>query len=346
MKKAISLILLFTILLSCFVSCNNSGNVPDKPDVDDNPSGTNDNPPATIDVAEVNISQSSLTMVVGDRKAISATVVPSDATNKTLTWSSTNTAIADYVNGEIVALGIGNCVIKATSNNGKVASCMVSVKNKAVLAESVSFPGTTYYMGIGENKYCVLSIKPDVLDSYKGSVTSSDQSVVEASYSQDKEAKVAFLAKKEGTATVTVTMDGGKSASVKIVVVDVGKLVKINMPDLPLYLAKYFTSGKLWSIGRLDDITINLLVIDKNNIEVTITTRITKTYDYQGSMSDNYVGCYMDLYSENDVFCHAEWIAEDGYIVGQSFTHSYSFIAGIDDDMTPREFTIKFRDDK
>lgn len=249
-------------MLSCFVSCNNSGNVLDKPDVDDNP-------PATIDVAEVNISQSSLTRVVGDRKAISATVVPSDSTNNILTWSSTNTAIADYVNGEIVALGIGNCVIKATSNNGKVASCMVSVENKAVLAESVSFPKATFYMGIGENRDCVLSIKPDVLDSYKGSVTSSDQSVVEASYSQDKEAKVSFLAKKEGTATVTVTLDGGKSASVKIVVVDAGKHVKINMPDLPLYLASYVTSGKTRSIARIDDITINLLVIDKNNIKVT-----------------------------------------------------------------------------
>ena len=62
--------------------------------------------------------------------------------------------------------------------------------------------------------------------------------------------------------------------------------------------------------------------------------------------SDTPCGGYMDLYSENDVFCNAELILAYGYIVGQSFTDSYSFIAVIDDDMTPREFTIKFRDDK
>ena len=130
------------------------------------------------------------------KKTISATITPSNATDKTLTWTSSNTAVADYVNDEIVALGAENCVVKATSNNGKVGSCFTTVQKAAILAESVSFPAAAYYMGIEESKYCSLSTKPDALDSYKDTVTSSDQSVVQASYSQDHEAKVNFMAKK------------------------------------------------------------------------------------------------------------------------------------------------------
>lgn len=86
--------------------------------------------PKTISVSSVSISNSSVSLTVGDSKTISAYVSPSNASNKNITWSSTNNSIAMVSGGKITAKSAGTATIIASSNNGKKAYCNITVKAK------------------------------------------------------------------------------------------------------------------------------------------------------------------------------------------------------------------------
>ena len=75
----------------------------------------------------LNVSTLSL-MNAGKTSQLTATVAPSTATNKTVTWTSSNTAIATVSTGGLVtAKGGGKCTITVTTSNSKTATCTVYV---------------------------------------------------------------------------------------------------------------------------------------------------------------------------------------------------------------------------
>lgn len=340
MKKTISIFLFLIILLSCFTACNsteNPNNTDDKSNTDDKPN--------VVEVTAINLSKHSVEMVVDDKQSISATVVPSNATDKNITWKSSDSSVADYLNGKIVAFKVGSCVIIATSSNGKVDYCTVTVNRKQILADSVSFKYTSTTIPLNQNSVTTLSFSPNSLDSYNGTVKSSDPSVLTAKYSCDKNGKVSLYPHKEGTATITVTLENGKSTSAVFKVVDIQKLVKVNLPECPAAVGRYYSSGKCATRAVVVDMSVDLeYIYSSGDIGVTITLTVKKSYDDEGSKPNSAVDFYLDLYKENDVFCEAEWVRKYGLIVDQTFTDTYTFTVAIDDNMTPREFTIKLRD--
>lgn len=95
----------------------------------------------TIHPASVSISENSATMTVGETKQLTATVTPEDAYIKTVKWSSNNiSAVKVDENGMLTAVGAGKATITVTTVDGShTASCEVTVNNKYVPVESVSF---------------------------------------------------------------------------------------------------------------------------------------------------------------------------------------------------------------
>ena len=80
----------------------------------------------TIPVESVTLNKNELTMVKGEEIALTATVLPADATDKTVTWSSTDTKVATVINGVVTAVAEGICTITAMVG-GKTADCKVTV---------------------------------------------------------------------------------------------------------------------------------------------------------------------------------------------------------------------------
>lgn len=81
-----------------------------------------------ITVSSVTVSESKLLMQVGLTYNLSAKVLPSNATNKKVTWKSDNTSVATVSSsGKVTAKGKGQCVITATTANGVSGSCIVVV---------------------------------------------------------------------------------------------------------------------------------------------------------------------------------------------------------------------------
>ncbi len=86
--------------------------------------------PSVVKVSSVSLNPSSLSLTKkGQTARLSATVSPSNATNKSINWSSSNNNVATVSNGVVTAVGNGSATITATAadGSGKRASCSVTV---------------------------------------------------------------------------------------------------------------------------------------------------------------------------------------------------------------------------
>ena len=84
---------------------------------------------SNVAVSSVSISPASVSLTVAGTQQLTATVLPSNATNKNVTWSSSNTAIATVnPSGLVTAVGAGSATITVTSQDGaKTATSAITV---------------------------------------------------------------------------------------------------------------------------------------------------------------------------------------------------------------------------
>jgi uncharacterized protein YjdB len=149
-----------------------------------------------------------ISLYEGDRELIIATVKPDSVADKSVTWSSSDPAVATVdEHGWIEAVKAGVAVITATSKNGKTADCIVTVISRTVPVESITADPVSKTIFIGESFFITTTITPaDATD--KGVTWSSDDPVIASVY------RGSVTGYSVGTTTVRVrTNDGGKEAS-------------------------------------------------------------------------------------------------------------------------------------
>ena len=96
-----------------------------EPEPDPNPE------PEEIKVESIALNIQDITLEVGKITTLQATITPSDATNKNVTWNSDNTDVATVNNGVVTAVGEGTANITVTTQDGnKTAICIISVSEE------------------------------------------------------------------------------------------------------------------------------------------------------------------------------------------------------------------------
>lgn len=83
---------------------------------------------SVIEVTSISLNKTSLTLDKDTSETLNVTINPSNALNKTITWTSSNTSVAAVSNGVVLAKSSGEATITAKSANGKVATCKVTVR--------------------------------------------------------------------------------------------------------------------------------------------------------------------------------------------------------------------------
>ncbi len=84
---------------------------------------------ADIPVESISLDRASASVSVGETLRLRATVTPDDATNPTVTWSSSNISVATVSSvGTVTGVKAGSATITAKTSNGKTASCKITVK--------------------------------------------------------------------------------------------------------------------------------------------------------------------------------------------------------------------------
>ncbi len=166
-----------------------------------------------IPVASVGFNKNVLELEVGETYKLNATVLPSNATDKTLIWSSSDSDVASVSDGLITARKEGEAEITAKSGN-KQAVCTVTVKPETdvtVPVTSVTLNQSVYTLAIGASYTLIPTVLPaNATDrqvkwssSNEKTVTVSDRGVIQA------------IA--EGTSTIKAEA-GGKSATCAVTV--------------------------------------------------------------------------------------------------------------------------------
>lgn len=115
--------------------------------------------PGDVAVTGVTLSETSLTLEKGKTAALTAVVAPEDATNKAITWTTSNPAAATVLNGVITAVSAGSAAITATAGSIS-AVCQVTVTEPSVqpMPDDSPLPGrvlTGYWQNFDNGATCL-----------------------------------------------------------------------------------------------------------------------------------------------------------------------------------------------
>ena len=171
--------------------------------------------PSVINVSSVQLNESAMSLSVGETGNLTATVNPSDATDKTVTWTSSNTAVATVdANGKVTAVAPGTAVIVVTTKDGgKTASCTVTVSSTTVPVESITLDKTSLSLAEGETATILATVSPDNATNKAVNWTSSNTAVATV------DANGNVTAVSAGTIVIIAsTADGGKTAFCNVTV--------------------------------------------------------------------------------------------------------------------------------
>ena len=101
--------------------------------------------PNTIAVTDIKINENVTSMKEGESQKLTATITPDDATDKNITWKSSDESIATVsTTGEVIAKKYGTVDITATSSNGKTSTIKIDIKespkaeNNAIIKTSTN----------------------------------------------------------------------------------------------------------------------------------------------------------------------------------------------------------------
>ena len=156
-------------------------------------------------VSGITLDKTELALTVGDTQTLAATILPSDAANKSVSWSSDNPSVATVdENGKVTAVAEGTAKITVTTVDGKkTADCAVTVTAKS--GGGSTGGGTT---GGGSSS----SSKPSASTGKTETVTKPDGTKVQTETKADG-TKIQTTTGKDGSVTKTETKKDGSSVT-------------------------------------------------------------------------------------------------------------------------------------
>jgi len=167
---------------------------------------------STVACTGVTLSKKMASMKVGTTMQISAIVAPSDATDKTVKWTSSNTKVATVTSaGKVTAKSAGSAKITVKTTDGaKTASCAVTVTQPVT---GVKLSKATATILKGKTLKLTATVLPSTASNKKVTWKSTSTAIATVS------TLGVVAGKKAGIATITVTtVDGKKTAKCKVTV--------------------------------------------------------------------------------------------------------------------------------
>ncbi len=183
-----------------------------------------------VRVESVSINQSSVELEIGKTIQLNATVSPSTATRRDVTWSSSKSSVASVSSsGLVTAVSEGTTTITASAD-GKKGECAVTVFKGFVAVSEVKLGKTKVTLYVGEEETLTASVLPDNATDRTITWTSSDKSIASVESGKVK-------AVKKGEATITAKA-GDKTAEAKIVVLAPVSGITLNKNRLDMIIGE------------------------------------------------------------------------------------------------------------
>lgn len=166
------------------------------------------------EVQEITLNRDSLYLDIGDFAQLTAAVIPEDAADQTISWTSSDPSIASVdAQGKVTALCAGIASIIAQTANGTQALCQVTVKEPPVIeVQEVTLDLETLALEIGHFAQLTAAVIPETAADQTVSWSSSAPGIAAV----DDHGKVCALA--AGTAVITARSGNGRQAVCRVTV--------------------------------------------------------------------------------------------------------------------------------
>ncbi len=170
--------------LSIFAACSNAGN-------------------ETVAVESVILNPAKLSLVEGAVGSITATVMPTEATNPAVRWTSSNNSVATVSGGTVTAIAEGNAVITATTEDGNFKDeCEVTVTKTEISVTGVTLDPKILSLVIGTTGTIKVTVEPAGATNGNVKWTSKNDAIATV-------AGGTVTAVAKGSTTITVTTEDG-----------------------------------------------------------------------------------------------------------------------------------------
>ena len=184
-------------------------------------------------VTSVSLDYTDVTLKIGETLRLTSTVLPKDATNKELTWVSSNTSVVTVEDGLLTAVAGGDAAVLVQSvDSGVTALCNVKVYQPVT---SVTISSEVMEVRRGTDFWLYATANPSNADNPAISWSSSNSNVATV----DSTGKVTTLDAGETTITAT-SIDTGVFATCKLTVLEPVTGISLNIESTAIYKGSKF----------------------------------------------------------------------------------------------------------
>ena len=254
---------------------NNNNNNNNNGNNNNNNNGNNNNNNNDVLVQSISLDKTTANISVGGTINLTAVINPTNATNKTLTWKSSNPKVASVDNnGKVTGIGKETATITATTSNNKTATCNVTVDSVQTASMNWSLElksNGTQLLKVNDNNYIYYNYKNVMVDMYKvlyfigkvyGITPSSTTSTNSSDYSKvlKKISELKFSEKISKSQYANETNIGYRYGSYTddLNMIKINNNKKIVVPDI-----YYFVNSKKENIMTDDSVLLDIEA--KNN---------------------------------------------------------------------------------
>ncbi|MDR0421248.1 MAG: Ig-like domain-containing protein [Prevotellaceae bacterium] len=209
------------------------------------------NPPGgqTVAVTGVSLNKTTMSIVRGRSETLTATVAPENATNKAVTWATSNAQVATVSNGAVTAVATGSATITVTTADGnRTATCVVTVVN----------PEYDVYVA--------------------GSVRGSNSGQVPAYWKNGTLVVLDGSSDAVGGGLMDIAVSGNNVYALGMELLTEGSSVNAY--------AKYWTDGQATPIGEVNTIPTRMEVVN-SNVHIVGATVANSTYNAKYWLNGN-----------------------------------------------------------
>ena len=236
-----------------------------------------------IPITEVRLNKSTETLTEGETTTLTATVLPENTTyGKSVKWSSSNVAVATVdLMGNVTVKRAGTAIITAISENGKTASCTITVNKKDtnITITEVRLNKSTETLKEGDTTTLTATVLPEnTTDSKSVSWRSSNSEVATV------DANGTVTAKRAGTAVITATSTNGKSA---------GCTVTVSRKEIPITEISLDKSSATLTEGETTTLVATVLpenTTDSKSVSWRSSNSEVATVDANGTVTAKRAG--------------------------------------------------------
>ncbi|MBC2188106.1 SdrD B-like domain-containing protein [Listeria booriae] len=190
----------------------------------------------TVPVTDISLDASNITAKVGDTGKINATVAPTNATNKNLTYTPADTSIISVdANGNWTAKKAGTTTVQVKTTDGSniTKTVSVTVTDPTVLATDISLAASSITAEVNDTGKVDATVQPTNATNKVLTYTPADASIITV------DANGNWVAKKSGKTTITVrTTDGSNISKTVDVTVNKSMADRMKSADLEFVLGR------------------------------------------------------------------------------------------------------------